>query len=146
MPFAHATTVRLQTTQGAIDINLYDAAAPITVANFLAYIRSGAYTDSLIHRSVPGFVIQGGGYTWVGGNTSVADVPARAPIQNEFSATRSNLRGTIAMAKLGGDPNSLSIWRTTLPSLMVRTVVSPYSGKWQPRAWRWLTPSPRCQL
>ena len=106
MPFAHATTVRLQTTQGAIDINLYDAAAPITVANFLAYIRSGAYTDSLIHRSVPGFVIQGGGYTWVGGNTSVADVPARAPIQNEFSATRSNLRGTIAMAKLGGYPNS----------------------------------------
>ena len=103
---AHATTVRLQTTQGAIDINLYDTAAPITVANFLAYVRSGAYTDSLIHRSVPGFVIQGGGYTWVGGNTSVADVVARPPIQNEFSASRSNLRGTIAMAKLGGDPNS----------------------------------------
>jgi cyclophilin family peptidyl-prolyl cis-trans isomerase len=105
-PLAQATTVRLQTTQGAIEINLYDNAAPITVANFLAYVRSGAYTDSLIHRSVPGFIIQGGGYTWVGGNTSVAEVPARAPIQNEFSASRSNLRGTIAMAKLGGDPNS----------------------------------------
>jgi cyclophilin family peptidyl-prolyl cis-trans isomerase len=106
IPLANATTVRLQTTQGAIDINLYDNAAPITVANFLAYVRSGAYTDSLIHRSVPGFIIQGGGYTWVGGNTSVATIPARPPIQNEFSASRSNLRGTIAMAKLGGDPNS----------------------------------------
>ena len=106
IPITNATTVRLQTTQGVIDINLYDNAAPITVANFLAYVRSGAYTDSLIHRSVPGFIIQGGGYTWVGGNNSVADVPARPPIQNEFSASRSNLRGTIAMAKLGGDPNS----------------------------------------
>ena len=101
-----ATTVRLQTTQGAIDINLYDTATPITVANFLAYVRSGAYTDSLIHRSVPGFVIQGGGYTWNTNTNNVADVVARAPIQNEFSASRSNLRGTIAMAKLGGDPNS----------------------------------------
>ena len=106
IPITNATTVRLQTTQGVIDINLYDNAAPITVANFLAYVRSGAYTDSLIHRSVPGFIIQGGGYTWVGGNNSVADVPARPPIQNEFSASRSNLRGTIAMAKLGGNPNS----------------------------------------
>jgi cyclophilin family peptidyl-prolyl cis-trans isomerase len=101
-----ATTVRLQTTQGAIDIELFDAAAPITVANFLAYVRSGAYTDTLIHRSVPGFVIQGGGYRWVGGNPSVVDVTARPPIQNEFSASRSNLRGTIAMAKFDGNPNS----------------------------------------
>jgi cyclophilin family peptidyl-prolyl cis-trans isomerase len=103
---AHATVVRLQTTQGAIEINLYDNAAPITVANFLAYVRSGAYTDSLIHRSVPGFVIQGGGYVWVNSNNTVTDVVTRPPIQNEFSASRSNLRGTIAMAKLGGDPNS----------------------------------------
>ena len=103
---AAATTVRLQTTQGAIDVNLYDAATPITVANFLAYVRSGAYTDSLIHRSVPGFVIQGGGFTWNSATNNVADVVARSPIQNEFSPSRSNLRGTIAMAKLGGDPNS----------------------------------------
>ena len=103
---AAATTVRLQTTQGAIDINLYETAAPITVANFLAYVRSGAYTDSLIHRSVPGFVIQGGGFTWSSTTNNVAVVPGRPQIQNEFSASRSNLRGTIAMAKLGGDPNS----------------------------------------
>ncbi len=102
---ATATTVRLQTTQGPIEIELYDSAAPITVANFLAYVRSGQYNDSLIHRSVPGFIIQGGGYVW-NSNNLVEAVVSRGPIQNEFSATRSNLRGTIAMAKVGGDPNS----------------------------------------
>ncbi len=100
-----ATTVRLQTTQGPIEIELYDAAAPITVANFLAYVRSGQYNDSLIHRSVPGFIIQGGGYAW-NSNNLVEAVVSRGAIQNEFSVTRSNLRGTIAMAKVGGDPNS----------------------------------------
>ena len=103
---ASATTVRLQTTQGTIEISLYDTAAPITVANFLAYVRSGAYTDSLIHRSVPGFVIQGGGYTWNSATNTVAGVASRGMIQNEFSITRSNVRGSIAMAKIGGNPNS----------------------------------------
>lgn len=101
-----ATSVRLQTTQGAIDIVLFDTAAPATVNNFLAYVRSGAYTDTLIHRSVPGFVIQGGGYLWNNNANQVNLLPTNAPIVNEFSPTRSNLRGTIAMAKLGGDPNS----------------------------------------
>ncbi len=103
---AGATTVRLQTTQGVIEINLYDAAAPITVTNFLGYVRSGSYTDTLIHRSVPGFVIQGGGFAWNNSNSTVVDVVTRPPIQNEFSASRSNIRGSIAMAKLGNDPNS----------------------------------------
>jgi cyclophilin family peptidyl-prolyl cis-trans isomerase len=103
---AAATTVRLQTTQGAIDINLYDAAAPITVTNFLAYVRSGAYNDSLIHRSVRGFVIQGGGFVWNAATNNVDSIVTRAPIQNEFSPARSNMRGTIAMAKLEGNPNS----------------------------------------
>ena len=101
----HATTVRLTTTLGAIDITLYDTAAPQTVANFLAYVNGGAYRDSFIHRSVPGFVIQGGGFVWdAAGN--VVSVPTRPPVVNEFSASRSNKRGTVAMAKLGGDPNS----------------------------------------
>jgi len=103
---AFATNVRLQTTQGAIDITLFDTAAPITVANFLAYVKSGAYNDSMFHRSVPGFIIQGGGYVWSDAINNVNAIVSRGPIQNEFSATRSNLRGTIAMAKVGGDPNS----------------------------------------
>jgi len=101
-----ATTVRLQTTLGIIDIQLYDEAAPLTVANFLSYVDSGAYTDSFIHRSVPGFVLQGGGYTWNSTTNSVNAITANAPVANEYSATRSNLRGTVAMAKVGGDPNS----------------------------------------
>jgi peptidyl-prolyl cis-trans isomerase A (cyclophilin A) len=102
----HATTVRLNTPLGAIDVVLYDTAAPRTVANFLAYVNGGSYRNSFIHRSVPGFVIQGGGYFWDDATGNVVAVPAKPPVANEFSASRSNKRGTIAMAKLGGDPNS----------------------------------------
>ena len=103
---SNATTVRLPTSVGVIDINLYDAAAPRTVANFLNYVNSGTYNNSFIHRSVPGFIIQGGGYIWNDTTGNVSSVTTNAPIANEFSASRSNRRGTIAMAKLGGDPNS----------------------------------------
>lgn len=103
---SQATTARLQTTLGVVDIQLFDSAAPRTVANFLAYVNSGAYDNSFIHRSVPGFVIQGGGYTLGSAPNSTNPVPALPPVVNEFSVTRSNLRGTIAMAKVGGDPNS----------------------------------------
>ncbi len=102
----HATTVRLATSVGAIDIILYDAAAPRTVANFLNYVNSGAYRGSFFHRSIPGFVIQGGGFVWDDVTNNVRAVPAFPPLVNEFSASRPNRRGTIAMAKLGGDPNS----------------------------------------
>ena len=101
-----ATTVRLATSFGAIDIVLYDAATPLTVANFLTYVNSGAYGSSFVHRSVPGFVIQGGGYVWDDATNRVVAVPAQPPVANEFSASRSNRRGTVAMAKLGEDPNS----------------------------------------
>lgn len=102
---ALATTVRVETNVGPIDIQLFDQQAPATVANFLTYVRSGAYDSSFFHRSVEGFVIQGGGYTW---RTTAGPlkIPALAPVVNEFSPTRSNLRGTVAMAKLGNNPNS----------------------------------------
>ncbi|MDP4027990.1 MAG: peptidylprolyl isomerase [Gallionella sp.] len=105
---AWATTVRMHTTLGDIDVQLMDDGAPLTVANFLNYVESGVYANSFIHRSVPGFIIQGGGYSWNSTSSGVDSVPANAPVANEFSASRSNLRGTIAMAKLGGDPNSAS--------------------------------------
>lgn len=108
---ASASVVSLQTSLGEIDIELFDAAAPITVANFLSYVNSGAYDGSFFHRSAslngdPNAavnIIQGGGFA-VSGNTLVS-VPTGSPIQNEFSPTRSNVRGTIAMAKTS-DPNS----------------------------------------
>ncbi len=101
-----ATTVRLQTNVGAIDIALYDAAAPRTVANFLAYVNSGKYVNSFVHRSVPDFVIQGGGFAWNDAAVAPVAITTFAPIANEFNVSRSNKRGTIAMAKIGGDPNS----------------------------------------
>lgn len=94
--------VRLSTAEGPIDIVLLDSQAPITVANFLGYVRRGDYNRSFFHRLVPGFVLQGGGYT----APPVARVPTQAAIVNEFSPSRSNVRGTVAMAKIGGNPNS----------------------------------------
>jgi peptidyl-prolyl cis-trans isomerase A (cyclophilin A) len=102
---AHATVVRLQTVLGAIDIALLDSEAPRTVANFLSYVNSGAYNSSFIQRSVPFFVIQGGGYTMDNADV-LRQITAGPPVANEFSATRSNLRGTIAMAKVSGNPDS----------------------------------------
>lgn len=103
---ATATVVRLQTTLGVIDIQLYDEAAPKTVENFYNYLNSNAYNHSFFHRSIPGFVIQGGGYVW-NQTTNEENVIAKLPpVANEFSAARSNVRGTIAMAKLPDKPNS----------------------------------------
>lgn len=103
--WAQSTMVRLHTTLGAIDIQLYDNAAPKTVANFLSYVRSGAYVDNFIHRSMAGFVVQLGGYAWPASGYA-GHITTSPPVINEFSISRSNLRGTVAMAKLGGDPNS----------------------------------------
>jgi cyclophilin family peptidyl-prolyl cis-trans isomerase len=103
---AFATTVRLQTPMGAIDIELYDTAAPKTVANFLNYVNSGAYANSFIHRLEPNFVIQGGGFRWNAATSQAEAIPTNAAVVNEFGASRSNLRGTIAMARFSGQPDS----------------------------------------
>ena len=94
--------VRFTTTQGSLDVQLRPDVAPQTVTNFLNYVNRGAYDGSFLHRSVPGFVLQGGGFRFV--NDQVETVPADAPVVNEFNL--SNLRGTIAMAKVGSNPNS----------------------------------------
>ena len=99
---AAAQTVRFRTTLGDIDVNLLPNSAPQTVANFLDYVNRGAYDNSIFHRSVKGFIIQGGGYRFQ--NQSVDEIPANPPVRNEFSI--SNTRGTLAMAKLGNNPNS----------------------------------------
>lgn len=94
--------VILQTPLGDVHIELFDDSTPQTVANFLNYVRDGDYEKSFIHRSIPGFVIQGGGYTFL--EDTVHDIPTDPPVINEPG--HSNVRGTIAMAKLGGDPDS----------------------------------------
>lgn len=101
-----ASIVSMQTVLGEISIELYDAAAPLTVVNFMNYVNSGAYNNTFIHRSVPGFIIQGGGYTFDPVTVTAPHIAVNLPVVNEFSATRSNVRGTIAMAKLGSSPDS----------------------------------------
>jgi cyclophilin family peptidyl-prolyl cis-trans isomerase len=98
--------VEVATSLGTFTLQLRGDIAPRTVENFLHYVLTEAYTDTLIHRSVPGFIIQGGGYFVEedGDDFDVYDVPAEAPVVNEFNL--SNQRGTVAMAKLGGDPDS----------------------------------------
>jgi cyclophilin family peptidyl-prolyl cis-trans isomerase len=98
--------VRMHTAYGAIDVELYGADAPGTVNNFLAYVRAGAYTGVVFHRSIKTFVIQAGYATWPANAAQMDFVKTAAPIANEYGATRPNVRGTIAMAKIGGNPNS----------------------------------------
>lgn len=119
-----SAAIRLTTALGNIDLALFGQQKPITVANFLNYVNQGRYfkidptngqlASSFVHRSAPGFVIQGGGYL---GTVNPAD-PANAQptqvlpfaaIQNEPGI--SNTRGTIAMAKIENQPNSaMSEW------------------------------------
>ena len=91
------------TTLGTIPVQLTPSVTPLTVANFLTYVNSGAYNGTFVHRSVPGFIWQTGGYTF-DATAGVTTIPANAAVQNEPG--QSNVRGTIALAKLGSDPNS----------------------------------------
>jgi cyclophilin family peptidyl-prolyl cis-trans isomerase/protocatechuate 3,4-dioxygenase beta subunit len=102
------TKIKFSTSAGDINVELFDKEAPRTVANFLNYISDGDFDDSIFHRSVAGFVLQGGGYTFsTDGTAHLEEVPEDAAVQNEPDITnRSNLKGTLAMAKLGTDPNS----------------------------------------
>jgi cyclophilin family peptidyl-prolyl cis-trans isomerase len=87
---------------GKFDAELLGTDAPKTVQNFLVYVGRGAFTNTFFHRSVPGFVIQAGGYALAG--NSINAIPADPPVVNEFKVP--NERGTIAMAKLSSGPNT----------------------------------------
>ena len=93
------TTVRFRTVLGDFDVELFDEETPITVANFVGIVNQGDYDNTFFHRSIPGFVVQGGGFQ----ATTLDEVPTVDPIMNEPGV--SNTRGTIAMAK-GSDPDS----------------------------------------
>ena len=108
---ASAPVVRVVTSAGSFDIQLLPGVAPQTVNNFLKYVDrpSNGYTGTFIHRSVPNFVIQGGGYITstfhdTGTSVTATHIPLDPPVANEFSV--SNTRGTVAMAKQANNPNS----------------------------------------
>jgi cyclophilin family peptidyl-prolyl cis-trans isomerase len=101
---------RFDTVMGTIDVKLFQAETPLTVANFLNYVNEGAYTNSFFHRATdPKFVVQGGGFAFYNFDEApdaedYISIPKDEPVVNEPGI--SNVRGTIAMAKVSGDPNS----------------------------------------
>jgi peptidyl-prolyl cis-trans isomerase A (cyclophilin A) len=97
---AQAERVQLNTSLGAIELELDAEKAPATVANFIGYVKNGHYDGLIFHRVIPGFMIQGGGM-----DTEMAPRATAAPVRNESANGLSNLRGTIAMARTR-DPDS----------------------------------------
>ncbi|MCK0714754.1 peptidylprolyl isomerase [Chromohalobacter sarecensis] len=92
----------LQTNYGSIRLRLDHENAPKTAANFEQYVRDGHYDDTLFHRVIDGFMVQGGGF-----DTQFEQKPTRAPIDNEADNGLKNVKGSVAMARTQ-DPHSAS--------------------------------------
>ncbi|WP_227714258.1 peptidylprolyl isomerase [Marinobacter sp. 1-4A] len=95
--------VRILTNEGTIELQLRPDVAPITVENFLQYARDGFFDGTIFHRVIPGFMVQGGGFT-----ENMARKEPRAAIKNEASQTLPNFRGTIAMARTNAPDSATS--------------------------------------
>ncbi|HNW63894.1 MAG TPA: peptidylprolyl isomerase [Piscinibacter sp.] len=89
-----STKVQLQTSMGEITIELDDAKAPVSAANFIEYVKAGHYDNTVFHRVIPGFMIQGGGF-----EPGMRQKATRAPIENESANGLTNDHYTLAMAR-----------------------------------------------
>ncbi len=122
--------VLLTTSAGNIEIELDKQKAPVSVQNFVDYVNSGFYNNTTFHRVIPGFMIQGGGFT-----EQMQQKKPNPPIKNEADNGLRNTRGTIAMArtadKTAPPASSLSTLPIT-PSLTMVSVISVtrYLVKW----------------
>ena len=95
--------VIMTTTRGDLTIELDEENAPISTANFLSYVDNGDYDGTIFHRVIDGFMIQGGAF-----EPDMKQRRGRDPIKNEWKNGLSNTRGSIAMARLGNQPDSAS--------------------------------------
>jgi len=98
--FAANPQVELKTNMGVIVLELYPERTPVTVRNFIQYVKDGHYNGTRFHRVIPNFMIQGGGFT-----TDFKQKPVRQPIRNEAANGIKNAAGTVAMARTS-DPHS----------------------------------------
>lgn len=98
--FAANSIVEVETNKGSFTIELYDEKAPETVKNFLQYVDDGYYEGTIFHRLIPGFMLQGGGFT-----KELTKKETRKAIKNEASEALKNVRGSVAMARTSS-PNS----------------------------------------
>lgn len=117
--------IEMKTSKGNLTIELYQQEAPKTVENFLSYVKSGHFDGTIFHRVIPGFMVQGGGFTPDMSQKEVGD-----PIQNEADNGMKNTRGTLAMARTG-NPHSATA------QFFINTVDNSFldhTGK-NPRGW-----------
>lgn len=105
IPGVTGTVVQLDTVVGKFNMEMYASDAPLSVANFLNYVNSGAFNNTIIHRSVPGFVIQGGGYR---ANSNLDSITRQAPIPLEYKLP--NVIGSVAMARTSVADSATSEW------------------------------------
>lgn len=96
------STITIETTKGTITVELDGEKAPITVENFLSYVNDGFFDDTIFHRVIPNFMVQGGGFT-----AGMVQKETKDQIKIEADNGLKNDRGTIAMARTN-DPNSAS--------------------------------------
>ncbi|MBI5522830.1 MAG: peptidyl-prolyl cis-trans isomerase [Desulfarculus sp.] len=94
--------VKIETSLGEIEVELYEDKAPKSVANFLAYVKDGHYDGTIFHRVINGFMIQGGGFT-----ADMKQKPTKNPVENEADNGLKNEAYTLAMARTN-DPHSAS--------------------------------------
>jgi peptidyl-prolyl cis-trans isomerase B (cyclophilin B) len=94
--------ILMETSSGDILLELFEEKAPLSVANFLSYVDEGFYENTIFHRVIKDFMIQGGGYT-----VRYEEKPTHAPIKNEAANGLKNVRGSLAMARTA-DPHSAS--------------------------------------
>ncbi len=95
--------VVMTTSMGDIEIELFEDKAPVTVKNFLQYADDGFYDNTIFHRVIKGFMVQGGGFT-----KDMQQKTTRAPIRNEADNGLRNLRGTLSMARTSVDDSATS--------------------------------------
>ncbi|MGH8273513.1 MAG: peptidylprolyl isomerase [Gammaproteobacteria bacterium] len=122
VPLSGPPKVEIITTEGNIVVQLNPQRAPLTVKNFLTYVKSGFYDGTIFHRVIPGFVIQGGSMT-----TDYKQKKTRAPIPNESGNGLSNRRGTIAMAR---EANPHSATAGFYINLADNTKLDPRPDRW----------------
>jgi len=97
------TVVIMETSLGNVKISLYTKEAPISVKNFLSYVKEGFYSGTTFHRVIPGFMIQGGGFT-----VDMKEKSTGQPIRNEAANGLKNDRGTLAMARTANPDSATS--------------------------------------
>lgn len=107
-PLPENTMVRMFTSVGVLDVSLLDKDAPLSVQNFLRYVRARSYDGTIIHRAMKDFVIQGGGYNVQNGTLTA--IPRSRPVALEYSNSRPNALGTFAMARADGPNSATSEW------------------------------------